>query len=155
MSGGARPPPFTLSTISSKVVVYALEEMADTLPYFSSIPICTLWAYEYCTYLCMLMGMYFAPPILLLSVLYICTFYHFWPRNLSGLITGGRCWWGGEGLPWGEGGAGRRGHTPSSPGCFNDLNIPRGPGLLQNRFFFHHINQIHPPSLRLLWGFLP
>ncbi len=25
----------------------------------------------------------------------VCTFYHFWPRNLSGLITGGRCWWGG------------------------------------------------------------
>jgi hypothetical protein len=28
---GARPPPFTLSTITSKVVVYALAERADIL----------------------------------------------------------------------------------------------------------------------------
>ncbi len=29
--GGARPPPFTLSTITSKVVVYAPTQRADTL----------------------------------------------------------------------------------------------------------------------------
>ncbi len=41
--GGVRPPPFTLSTITSKVVVYAQAERADTSPYFSSIPLWTLW----------------------------------------------------------------------------------------------------------------
>jgi hypothetical protein len=39
--GGARPPPFLPSR--AKVVVYAQAERADTLPYFSSTPICTLW----------------------------------------------------------------------------------------------------------------
>ncbi len=29
---GARPPPFTISTITYKVVVYAQDERADTLP---------------------------------------------------------------------------------------------------------------------------
>ncbi len=32
--GGARPPPFTLSTITSKVVVYASADRADALPLF-------------------------------------------------------------------------------------------------------------------------
>ncbi len=32
--GDARPPPFTLPTITSKVVVYAPAERADTLPLF-------------------------------------------------------------------------------------------------------------------------
>jgi hypothetical protein len=32
--GGARPPPFTLSTITNKVVVYAPAERTDTLPLF-------------------------------------------------------------------------------------------------------------------------
>ncbi len=36
--GGARPPPFTLSTIMSKVVVYTPAEMADTLPLFLLYP---------------------------------------------------------------------------------------------------------------------
>ncbi len=39
---GARPPPFTLSTITSKVVVYAPAVRADTLPYFYSTPLYTL-----------------------------------------------------------------------------------------------------------------
>ncbi len=44
--GGERPSPLTLSTITSKVVVYAPTEKADPKihsPYFYSIPICTLW----------------------------------------------------------------------------------------------------------------
>ena len=36
--GGARPPPFTLSTITYKVVVYAPAERADTLPLFRLYP---------------------------------------------------------------------------------------------------------------------
>ncbi len=32
--GGARPPPFTISTITYKVAVYAPAERADTLPLF-------------------------------------------------------------------------------------------------------------------------
>ncbi len=32
--GGAHPPPFTITTIMSKVVVYAPAERADTLPLF-------------------------------------------------------------------------------------------------------------------------
>jgi hypothetical protein len=32
--GGAPPPPFTISIITYKVVVYALAERADTLPLF-------------------------------------------------------------------------------------------------------------------------
>ncbi len=36
--GGARPPPFTISTITYKVVVYAPDEMADTLPLFLLYP---------------------------------------------------------------------------------------------------------------------
>jgi hypothetical protein len=36
--GGARPPFFTLSTITSKVVVYATAERADTLPLFLLYP---------------------------------------------------------------------------------------------------------------------
>jgi hypothetical protein len=48
--GRARPPPFNVSTITSKVVVYTPAERADTLPlppsvYFSSTPICTLCLY--------------------------------------------------------------------------------------------------------------
>jgi hypothetical protein len=39
--GGARPPPFTLSTITCKVVVYAPAERADTLSLF------LLYAYLY------------------------------------------------------------------------------------------------------------
>jgi hypothetical protein len=35
---GARPPPFTISTIMYKVVVYAPAEMADTLPLFLLYP---------------------------------------------------------------------------------------------------------------------
>jgi hypothetical protein len=89
--GGARPPPFTLSTITSKVVVHALEDMADTLPqfllypYMYSVGICTLYVpmYAYGYVLC---TSYTTPA----GALHI--FYHFWPRNLSGLITGGRCW---------------------------------------------------------------
>jgi hypothetical protein len=34
--GGARPPPFTLSTITYKVVVYTPAERTDTLPIFLS-----------------------------------------------------------------------------------------------------------------------
>ncbi len=37
----AHPPPFTLSTITSNVMVYSPNERAG--PYFSSIPICTLY----------------------------------------------------------------------------------------------------------------
>ncbi len=40
---GACPPPFTLSTITYKVVVYAAAEGADTLPYFYSTSIYVLW----------------------------------------------------------------------------------------------------------------
>ncbi len=36
--GGARPSPFTLSTITSKVVVYVPAEWADTLPLFLLYP---------------------------------------------------------------------------------------------------------------------
>jgi hypothetical protein len=36
--GGARPPPFTLSTITSKVVVYSPAERADALPLFLLYP---------------------------------------------------------------------------------------------------------------------
>jgi hypothetical protein len=35
---GARPPPFTLSTITDKVVVYVPAERADTLPLFLLYP---------------------------------------------------------------------------------------------------------------------
>jgi hypothetical protein len=34
--GGARPPPFTISTITNKVAVYAPAESADTLPFIST-----------------------------------------------------------------------------------------------------------------------
>jgi hypothetical protein len=40
--GGLRPLSFTLSTITSKVVVYAPAESADTLP-----PMCTPWFYRH------------------------------------------------------------------------------------------------------------
>jgi len=40
--GDAGSPPFTLSTIVIKVVVYDPAERADT-SYFYSTPICTLW----------------------------------------------------------------------------------------------------------------
>ncbi len=33
-AGGCTPPPFILSTITHKVVVYAIAERADTLPLF-------------------------------------------------------------------------------------------------------------------------
>jgi hypothetical protein len=36
--GGARPPPFTLSAITYKVLVYALAESGDTLPLFLLYP---------------------------------------------------------------------------------------------------------------------
>ncbi len=36
--GGARPPPFTVSTIMSKVVVYAPAQRAETLPLFLLYP---------------------------------------------------------------------------------------------------------------------
>jgi hypothetical protein len=36
--GAARPPPFTFSAITSKVVVYAPPERADTLPLFLLYP---------------------------------------------------------------------------------------------------------------------
>jgi hypothetical protein len=36
--GGARPPPFTLVTITYKVAVYAPAERADTLPLFHIYP---------------------------------------------------------------------------------------------------------------------
>jgi hypothetical protein len=41
---GAYPPPFTLSTITSNVVMYAPAERADTVhsPYFNSTHICTV-----------------------------------------------------------------------------------------------------------------
>jgi hypothetical protein len=38
MVGGARPSPFTISTITYKVVVYAPGERADTLPIFLFYP---------------------------------------------------------------------------------------------------------------------
>ncbi len=41
---GARPPPFTLSTITSKVVVYTLQLSGQIhSTYFSSTPLCALW----------------------------------------------------------------------------------------------------------------
>jgi hypothetical protein len=44
--GGARPPPFTLFSITYKLAVYAPAERADTLPlFFISTHICTLWSY--------------------------------------------------------------------------------------------------------------
>jgi hypothetical protein len=36
--GGARPPPFTISTITSKGAVYTTDERADTLPLFLLYP---------------------------------------------------------------------------------------------------------------------
>jgi hypothetical protein len=39
---GARPPPFTISTITYKVAVYAPVERAGTLPVFHLYPTCTL-----------------------------------------------------------------------------------------------------------------
>jgi hypothetical protein len=36
--GGARPPPFTIVTITYKVAVYASAEQADTLPLFHLYP---------------------------------------------------------------------------------------------------------------------
>jgi hypothetical protein len=45
--GGGRPPPFTLSTITSKVVVYALAERADILtPPISPLPLYVLCGRE-------------------------------------------------------------------------------------------------------------
>ncbi len=41
--GGARSPPFTISTITYKVEVYDSAERADTLPLFLLYPLCTLW----------------------------------------------------------------------------------------------------------------
>jgi hypothetical protein len=43
--GDARPPTFTLSTITSKVVVYAPLQLRGQIhsPCFSSTPTCTLW----------------------------------------------------------------------------------------------------------------
>jgi hypothetical protein len=41
--GGCTPTPFTLSTITNKVVMYAPAEKADTLPNIYSTLICTLW----------------------------------------------------------------------------------------------------------------
>jgi hypothetical protein len=44
-TGGARPPPFILSTTTSKVVVYTLQLRGQIhFPYFSSAPIFILWA---------------------------------------------------------------------------------------------------------------
>ena len=40
--GGARPPPFTISTIRYRVVVYAPAERADTLPPISLLPLYVL-----------------------------------------------------------------------------------------------------------------
>ncbi len=37
------PPLFAISTLTSKVVVYAPAERTDTFPYFYSTPVCTLW----------------------------------------------------------------------------------------------------------------
>jgi hypothetical protein len=46
--GGARLPPFTLFTITYKVVVYAPAPAGRyTPPCFSSIPICTLWVWQH------------------------------------------------------------------------------------------------------------
>jgi hypothetical protein len=44
--GGARPTPFSKSTIMYKVVVYALDERADNVhsPYFYSIFLFILWS---------------------------------------------------------------------------------------------------------------
>ncbi len=41
--GGARSPPFSISTVTYKVVVYAPAERADTFPQYYSTSICTLW----------------------------------------------------------------------------------------------------------------
>ncbi len=46
--GGARPPPFTISTITYKAVVYAPAKRSDTqlhIPYFYYTFICTLWLF--------------------------------------------------------------------------------------------------------------
>ncbi len=55
--GGARPSPFNISTITSKVVVYT---------YFSSTPICTLWE-QYsrgpCFFVCCLIRSQSPPPL--------------------------------------------------------------------------------------------
>ncbi len=40
--GGARPPPFTVSTITYKVGMYAPAERADTLPPVSTLPLYVL-----------------------------------------------------------------------------------------------------------------
>jgi hypothetical protein len=44
MDGTGRPHPFTISTITYEVVVYAPAERADT---FFSTPICTLWFWKH------------------------------------------------------------------------------------------------------------
>jgi hypothetical protein len=46
--GGARPPPFTLCTITYKVAVYAPAERADTHPLFHVYPYVLLWVLGYC-----------------------------------------------------------------------------------------------------------
>ncbi len=43
---GACPPPFTISTITYKVVVYAPAEMADTLPPISTLPLYLLCGFN-------------------------------------------------------------------------------------------------------------
>ncbi len=49
--GGARPPPFTLSTITSKVVVLQLRGNAIQYSFFSSVVLHMLDVlYSYCTY---------------------------------------------------------------------------------------------------------
>ncbi len=45
--GGARPPPFTLSTLTSKVVVCAPAERADTLTLFLIYPLYVFCALPY------------------------------------------------------------------------------------------------------------
>jgi hypothetical protein len=47
--GGACQPSFTISTITYKVLVYALAEKATHYPYFYSTPICILCDYKYPT----------------------------------------------------------------------------------------------------------
>jgi hypothetical protein len=46
VGGGARLLPFTLSTITSKVVVYAPAERTDTLPPISTLPFYVLCGYS-------------------------------------------------------------------------------------------------------------
>ncbi len=77
--GGARPPPFTLPTITSKVVVYTRQLRGQIHSYyFSSTSMCTLWAqhtiflYLNSTFVCVSHQMYTAYKQYTKMCLYVC-----------------------------------------------------------------------------------